>query len=175
MKNVVKIFCLLIVAIAMSSVAANAQIKGEKAIGVSLALGNGSSFTNYGIIFNYQKSISNRIRLEGEFSSYFKKDYIKMYDISVYGHYLFKTSDKLVAYPLVGIGFWDTTNNREYGEGYEYEDKYDPDDSVKKAISFGGGVDYTLIENLFLNAEAKYKFIKYENRLIISVGIGYRF
>ena len=160
----------------MSSVAANAQTKGDKAVGVSLALSNGSSFTNYGISIKYQKNIFNRVCLEGELSSYFKKDDIKMTDLSVYGHYLFKTSDKLVAYPLVGIGLWDITNSRKYGDGYEYEDKYDPESNIKIPISFGGGVDYTLIEKLFLNAEAKYKVMNNSSsRFIISVGIGYRF
>ena len=179
MKNVVKIFCLSIVVAAMSSVAINAQTKGDKAVGVSFALGSGDGYSNYGIVAKYQKNIFDVVRLEGAFTYYLKKGETSMYDLSAYGHYLFKTSDVLVVYPLVGVGLWGVKSYKiNYAAGaYEDEYEYDTKKTVENhlAISFGGGVDYMLTKKLVLNAEMKYKVVDYFNRFIISAGVAYRF
>ena len=176
MKNAIRIFGLSMVVILMCSVIVNAQTKGDKAVGGGLSLGTIGISSNYGINAKYQYNILDRVRLEGAVTYYLKKNDQSMYDFGASGHYLFRTGDRLALYPLAGFGLW-AVKIDENGYGYDEDYEYETKKTVKAffAISFGGGVDYMLKENLSLNAEIKYKIIEYYSRAIISVGVTYRF
>jgi outer membrane protein X len=66
--NVFKRVVLLALVATMSITTAVAQEKGDKAVGVNLALGLGDSYSNYGIGAKFQYNVTKPIRLEGSFT-----------------------------------------------------------------------------------------------------------
>jgi outer membrane protein X len=150
--------------------AANAQEKGDMAAGGNLVMGLGNSYTNFGIGAKFQYNVTNPIRLEADFTYFLKKDYVSMWDFSVYGHYLFPIADKLTAYPLVGLGMLGTSASYDFGYGYSGSAS-----ASEFGFNVGGGLDYKLTDKLILNAELKYKFAGTWDRLLISAGAAYKF
>ncbi|MFC4676393.1 hypothetical protein [Dysgonomonas termitidis] len=105
MKNVLfkRMVMLIIMTVAVSTVTI-AQEKGDKAIGANLVIGSGNSFTNYGLGAKFLYNVTDPIRLSAEFDYFFKKDFVTMWDASVYGHYLIPVAEKFTLYPSVGFG-----------------------------------------------------------------------
>jgi outer membrane protein X len=137
--------------------AANAQEKGNMAVGGNLVLfsGVGAKFqynlTNPLRLFNVAKPL----RLEGSFT-YFPDNNFSSWDLSANGHWLFTVADKITVYPLAGLGILN---------GSGYSDFF---------VNIGGGVDYTLTDKLILNAELKYKISNWDDWQV-SAGLAYRF
>jgi len=154
-----KRLAIAIIAVVAMSMAANAQQKGDMAVGGNLVFGSGSSYSNVGIGPKFQYNITDPIRLEGSYTYFLKKSGWSMWDISVNAHYLFPVTDEITVYPLAGIGVIGANagNDNEFG------------------LNLGGGIDYKLTGNLFLNGELKYRIGDDWNRLLISAGIAYRF
>jgi len=163
--NVLKQAALLALVAAMSMTTAVAQTKGDKAVGANLSLGMGDSFSNFGIGAKFQYNITNPLRLEGAFTYFLKKDLMSMWDASVNVHYLFSVANKLAVYPLAGLGVLGTKVS--YG-GYS-------DSDTEFGVNLGGGLDYRITEKLIGNVEAKYQIHSHWDRLLLSVGIAYRF
>jgi outer membrane protein X len=104
MKSIFRKVAVMAIAVFTMSVAANAQEKGDMAVGGNLVLGSGDSFTNYGIGAKFQYNVTNPLRLEGSFTYFLKKDYLTMWDLSANAHWLFPVADKITVYPLAGLG-----------------------------------------------------------------------
>jgi outer membrane protein X len=158
-----------IAAIAMFTISLTAvsQEKGDMAAGGNLVLGTGNSHTNIGIGAKFQYNVLTPLRLEGSFTYFLKKDYVSMWDLSVNGHWLFPVGDNITVYPLAGLGLLGSSVDLGWsGLGSSTSDV---------AFNLGGGVDLNLTDALFLNAELKYKISDYWDRLMLSVGVGYRF
>jgi outer membrane protein X len=166
MKSSFRKVAIVAIAALTMSVAAGAQEKGDMAAGVNLVLGSGDSFTNFGIGAKFQYSVTNPLRLEGSFTYFLKKDYLKMWDLSVNGHWLFPLSDKITVYPLAGLGILNCS--LDLGE-------LSGDPTSDFTFNFGGGVDFNLTDKLILNAEVKYKISDVWSRLQLSAGIAYKF
>lgn len=154
------------IAVVTMSLAANAQEKGDKAVGASVVLGTGSyvgsGYTNIGVSGKFQYNILDRVRAEGVLTYFLKKDYVNMWDVSVNGHYLFPISENMIVYPLAGVGVF----------GYKVHSwSSDPD----LCVNLGGGIDFKLTDNLIFNAEAKYKIVNHWDRLVLSAGIAFMF
>ena len=164
--KIVKVFSLSLLVLALSIGSAQAQFKGDKAVGANIAFGSGDNFSNLGLGAKFLYNITDPIRLEGAFTYFLKKDYVSMMDISVYGHYLFPAGDKFTAYPLAGVGYYSTKLDFS-GIGSTSHGDF--------AITIGGGVDYRLTSNLILQADVKYKFVDYMDRFIISAGVAFQF
>ena len=155
-----------IVTIAASmSVAAVAQSKGDMAAGGNLVLGTGDSYTNFGIGAKFQYNVTDPIRLEGSFTYFLKKDYVSFWDISVNGHYLFPVADQITVYPLAGLGIFGTKVDIGIFSA----------STSDVCVNLGGGIDFKLTDQLFLNAELKYKIVNNWNRLMLSAGVAYKF
>jgi len=166
MKKVFKVAIVAIASVAMS-LAANAQSKGDMAAGGNLVLGTGDSYTNIGIGGKFQYNVTDPIRLEGSLTFFLKKDYVSFWDISANGHYLFPVADAITVYPLAGLGiFGSKVDLGEWGGSVTHSDV---------CINLGGGMDFKLTDQLFLNAELKYKIVNNWNRLMLSAGIAYKF
>ncbi len=145
---------------------AGAQEKGDMAVGGNLVLGTGNSYTNIGIGAKFQYNVTQPIRLEGSFTYFLEKDYVSMWDLGVNGHWLFAVAEnKFNVYPLAGLGIMGIAVDHGFGSA----------SSSEVCFNFGGGIDYSLTEKLVLNAEAKYKVVENWNRLVLSVGLAYRF
>ena len=155
-----------ILAVALTiSVVANAQYQGDKAIGGHLAFGSGGSYTNNGIGVKFQYNVTDPIRLEGSYTSFFKKDYISMWDFSANVHWLFEVADKIRLYPLAGLG---TMGIKVEVRGLSASESY-------FGLRFGGGMDVDLSDHLILNFQLKYQTIEDGNRTMLSAGLAYKF
>ncbi|MDR1880173.1 MAG: porin family protein [Tannerellaceae bacterium] len=173
-KGVFKRVAIVAIAVVTMSVAADAQVKGDMAVGGNLVLGTGDSYTNFGIGAKFQYNILDPLRAEASFTYFLKKDYVSMWDLSVNAHWLFSVADKIKLYPLAGFGILGGSasvpsvnmGGISYGGGSS--------SSTDFAFNLGGGIDYELTDKLVLNGELKYK-ISDGSRFLISAGVAYRF
>ena len=167
MKNFLKKAAIIAIAVALMNVTANAQTKGDKAIGAHIALATGNHYSHLGIGGKFQYNILDAVRAEGSLTFYPPKDYVSMWDVSLNGHYLIPVADKITVYPLAGVGL--------LGARFSWEGHHSSSNSVF-CLNLGGGADYELMPNIALNAELKYKIAEDGwGRLMPSVGIAYKF
>lgn len=180
MKSIlIKRVTMVIIAVVAMSMAAVAQEKGDKAFGANLVMGSGDSYTNFGFGAKFLYNVTDPIRLSAEFDYFLKKDFISMWDVSVYGHYLFPVAEKFTLYPSVGLGLINTkaSFNDVLGGLGDALGVDMPDTSASSndfAFSLGAGADYEITDNLLLNGELRYKIMD-GSRLNIAVGIAYKF
>jgi len=175
MKTVfLKKVAIVVFTVVTMSVSAVAQQKGDMAAGGNLVIGTGNSFTNYGIGAKFLYNVTDPIRLAGEFDYFLKKDYLSMWDFSVYGHYLFPVAESVVVYPSVGLGLIGSTVSMPtidipgmgtYGGSQSGSDF---------AFSLGAGADYKLTSNLTLNGEIRIKMSN-GTRFNLALGVAYKF
>jgi outer membrane protein X len=174
--SLLKRVAVIVIALVSMSVTAQAQDKGDIAVGVNAVLGSGESYTNFGIGAKLQYNIIKPIRLEGAFNYYPEKDLFSLWDLGLNVHYLIPVGEKLVFYPLAGVGvlgFKANIPTVDLGELGSVGGGSVSDSQV--AYNVGAGVDFKLTEKLFLNLEAKYKISDGWNRFLVSAGAGFRF
>ena len=148
----------LALVIATVSMCAFAQ-KGQKAVGASLVYG--TEIENAGIGLKGQYNFTDALRGELSFDYFLKKDGVTFWDANLNLHYLFNLSEKAKVYPLAGITYGHTS--------------YDSASDGKIGFNAGGGIQYDLSDNLFVNAEVRYQYIDHFDQLVIGVGLGYKF
>ena len=141
----------------------------SKALGVNLLFGSFNN--NIGIGAKYQHFVTDNIRLEGSFGYYFPSNGLYAWDINANAHYVFRLSPKFAVYPLAGFSYsnWGLKlgilNNTTV---------YDHTGSL--GANFGGGVQYFLTDNVFVNAEARQQVLSSNySQANLSVGIAARF
>ena len=141
----------------------------SKALGVNLLFGSFNN--NIGIGAKYQHFVTDNIRLEGSFGYYFPSNGLYAWDINANAHYVFRLSPKFAVYPLTGFSYsnWGLKlgilNNTTV---------YDHTGSL--GANFGGGVQYFLTDNVFVNAEAREQVLSGNySQTNVSVGIVARF
>ena len=141
----------------------------SKALGVNLLFGSFNN--NIGIGAKYQHFVTDNIRLEGSFGYYFPSNGLYAWDINANAHYVFRLSPKFAVYPLAGFSYsnWGLKlgilNNTTV---------YDHTGSL--GANFGGGVQYFLSENVFVNAEVRQQVLSGNySQANLSLGIAARF
>ena len=186
-ENFLIIVCFAL--LTMSLFSANAQQKGDMALGAHLAIGTQIDPSYFGIGAKFRYNITNPIRLEGSFTYFFPhKDeyyngYIRgnvkttysMWDFSVSGHYLFSISDRVVLYPLAGLtilGEGTTVSAQSNNVSILGAEK--SDSSTDLLINIGGGIDFKLNDQIILNAEPKIVWLGH-GYIGISIGAVYKF
>lgn len=191
---------ILIMFMALLGLSVSAHEKGDMAVGLNLGvapcLESGASITNFGIGAKFQYNITDPIRVEADLDYWLKSSGVDLFDISANIHYLFKLSEKLTVYPLVGVGYAHT-GGASFGGDFDYDFDYDFDgdgdgssftgnfdeedfegqsgSSSKILLNVGAGVDFAINDKLSVGAELKYQYIKYFSRLPISIGVTYKF
>lgn len=158
-----KIFITLF--IALFGLGASAQTKGEQNIGVHILYG--TDWSNIGFGVKYQNNITDAIRLEAVGEYYPETDGYSMFDISINGHYLFPLSDKVIAYPLVGLNYTSDKQKLGMDDVEEDEDVFENKNS-NIGLNFGGGIQYNLTNKFRIGAELNYQLL---NGLNIGVGL----
>jgi outer membrane protein X len=161
MKKIFRKVAITAIAILSISAVAIAQEKGDMAIGGNLVFGSGDSYNNVGIGAKYQYNILVPLRLEGSLTFFPQQDMVTMLDLSVNGHWLLPVAENANVYPLAGLGILN------YGGAGSA--------TTDLAFNLGGGIDYKWSENIIFNAEMKYKISDVWNRMLISVGVAYKF
>ena len=136
---------------------ASAQ-KGIQAFGVNL--GYGSEIESASIGVKYQYNITNNIRLEPSANYFFEKRGVDMFDFNANAHYLIPTENNIRLYPLAGLTFtrWDLGKVAN-----------------RLGLNIGGGAEFDVSDNLFVNMELKYQIVKDLDQTVFNVGLTYMF
>jgi outer membrane protein X len=176
MKCLSKRLAIIAIAVVTMCVSVTAQQKGDMAAGGFIAIGMGDELTNVGIGGKFQYNVIDPLRLEGSLTFFLPKDMgfsskFSMWDISVNGHYLIPVADQITVYPLAGLGILGVKSSVDLGSLGGKQTHSDSD----VCVNIGGGVDFKLTDQIYLNGEMKYKIVKNWNRFIISAGIAFKF
>ena len=160
----------LVAAFAMVSAFASAQF----AVGVHTLYG--TDVSNFGIGVRARYDLNEQFRLDGNFNYYFKKNGLEFWDINANLHYLFNITDEFTVYPLGGLGLGSIKATPEIKNPLTGETFYGPSTSdTKLGFNIGGGVDFALTDDLYLNGEVKYQIVSGYNQAVMSAGIVYKF
>ena len=140
----------LTLCIALFSVGAFAQEKGDMAVGGSLNFNTEAS--RFGIGARYQYFFIDNLRGDGEFAYYFKKDGASVITILASANYLINVADKVNIYPIAGLGFGIASGSGssktdfigQIGAGgqYNFTDKIAGNFDAK--VQFGNGTAFVL-------------------------------
>lgn len=151
----------LIAALVVLSMGAYAQ-QGSK----SLVFKGGyqTESERFGIGAQGRYGLTDNIRIAPEAIFFFPKNHVTGLDINVDVHYVFNLQDGLSLYPLAGLGMG---NNRYSNNGFSVS-------STDFGLNLGAGLDYSLSESSFLNAEFKYT-LSDGDHAFIAVGYGIKF
>ena len=150
----------LTLCVALFSVGAFAQEKGEMAVGGSLNFNTKASM--FGIGARYQYFIIDNLRGDGEFTYYFKKDGVSMFTILASANYLFNVADKVNVYPIAGLGMAHSSAG-DFGVS-----------STDFIGQFGAGGQYDFTDKVAGNFDAKVQF-GHGTAFVLAAGIIYKF
>jgi outer membrane protein X len=180
MRSVFKQVAILVIAV-MMNVTANAQEKGDIAVGGKLETGSGDGLANIGLGGKFQYNVTNPLRLEGSATYFFPKKWraegsimsskVSMWDFSANAQYLFFLSDKFVLYPLAGLSLFSAETKIENTHNGVWHNS----STSEAGLNIGGGIDVKITDNLVFNAELKYKTGSDWGRTLVSAGLMYRF
>ncbi len=159
----------LVAAFAMVSAFASAQF----AVGVHTLYG--TDVSNLGIGVRARYDINEQFRLDGNFNYYFKKNNVEFWDINANLHYLFNITDRFDVYPLGGLGVVSAKSSYEYKNPVTNRWETISNSDTKLGFNLGGGVDFALTDDLYLNGEVKYQIVSGYNQAVMSAGIVYKF
>lgn len=157
-----KLFALVAVALMACSINVKAQEKGDITLGAQFVYGMESNYKNMGLGVKMQYGLTDNIRLEPSFNYFFEKDYLKVWDVNINAHYVFKVAEKFNLYPLAGITMVGLSPDEGDGETY-----------------FGGnigvGAEYWFTPAFALNAEMKYQIVSDFDRPVLGIGCIFAF
>ena len=161
----------LVAAFAMVSAFASAQF----AVGVHTLYG--TDVANLGIGVRARYDINDQFRADGNFNYYFKKNGLEFWDINANLHYLFNITDRFAAYPLGGLGYVNASRSYDFPEyiGGKLVTTRRTETDGRLGVNLGGGVDFQLTDDLYLNGEVKYQIASGYNQAVMSAGIVYKF
>ena len=163
----------LTLCVALFSVGAFAQEKGDMAVGGSLNFNTDASMLGIGA--RYQYFFIDNLRGDGEFTYYFKKDGVSMMTILASANYLFNVADGFHVYPLAGLGVAiakaDAVEVHIPGVGTIKSDSSSSSDFIGQ---FGAGAQYFFTDKIGANFEAKYQF-GHGGTFVLAAGILYKF
>ena len=166
----------LTLCVALFSVGAFAQEKGEMAVGGSLNFNTKASM--FGIGARYQYFIIDNLRGDGEFTYYFKKDGVSMFTILASANYLFNVADKVNVYPIAGLGIaHSSASSDDYTVSYGGQTVHFSSDGASSTDfvgQFGAGAQYFFNDKFGVNCEAKYQFGS-GGTFVLAAGILYKF
>ena len=166
----------LTLCIALFSVGAFAQEKGEMAVGGSLNFNTKASM--FGIGARYQYFFIDKLRGDGEFAYYFKKDGVSMFTILASANYLFNVADKVNVYPIAGLGIaHSSASSIDINESYMGQTIHITSNGASSTDfigQIGAGAQYDFSDKVAGNFDAKLQFGS-GTAFVIAAGIIYKF
>lgn len=156
-----KIF--LVAVLAVFALGAKAQI-GEKVI--MPKLGYQTEFERFSLGVEGRYSLTENIRLAPGVTFFFPKDHVTGLDVDVNVHYVFPIQSGLSLYPFVGGAM---LNNRFSHDGFPtWKD-------TSFGFNIGGGAQYDVTSNGYVNFEFKYTFVEGTDPAYFTLGYGIKF
>jgi len=153
---------ILAIVLATLSLGVHAQT-GEKVIMPKLGYQTEAERFFMGVEGRY--SFTENIRIAPSLSFMFPKDHVIGLDVDVNVHYVFPIQGGFALYPLVGGVMM---NNRYSHDGLTLKD-------TTFGLNIGGGAQYDVMNNGYLNFEFKYSFIEGTDPAYFTLGYGIRF
>jgi outer membrane protein X len=174
---------LLTLCVALLSLGAQAQERGDFAVGVRGGIdivrfdfGKWSdTSTRFGIGAFGQYNLSKHFRLDLEGIYHPKNDHVSDFQLGLDVQYLIHISDKFKIYPQIGYGFafvkedTYTTTNGQSSITVEGGNKTDG------GFQIGAGLQYNLGENWFIGADYRFQPAILGRVHVIMASVGYRF
>ena len=165
----------LTLCVALFSVGAFAQEQGDMAVGGSLNFNTKASM--FGIGARYQYFFIDKLRADGEFAYYFKKDGVSMFTVLASANYLFNVADKINVYPIAGLGVAHSSAKSEdisvHYEGQTYHLSSEGGSSTDFIGQIGVGGQYNFTDKFAANFDAKIQFSS-ATAFVIAAGIIYK-
>lgn len=150
------------------SLGAYAQI-GSKSI--MPKLGYQTEFKRFGLGVEGRYFLTNNLRLAPGLTLWVPKDKTVGLDVDVNVHYVFPIENGLSLYPFVGGAMLNNrTSSRTIGDT-----KYDSTSWTNFGFNIGGGAQYDIMDNNYLNFEFKYTFTEGKDPAFFMFGYGMRF
>jgi len=145
----------LTLCVALFSVGAFAQEKGDMAVGGSFNFNTDASMVGIGA--RYQYFIIDNLRADGEFTYYFKKSGTSMWTVLASANYLFNIGDQFAVYPIAGLGFGHSSTDFEISDvdGHSHGVSGSTTDFIGQV---GAGAQYFFTDKVGVNFDAKYQF-----------------
>ncbi len=143
--------------------------EGDKWGGVNLSFGFNNKFKNFGVGGKFQYEIKENLRLEGAANYFFKRsvadeygDYgAHMWDVNVNAQYLIHLGDNANVYPIIGPSLM--TYKTDGITGFH----------TRFGVNLGAGIEYRLNEQIKVNFDFKYQYLKDIDRPVIAIGAAY--
>lgn len=164
---------------ALISMSAQAQKKGDFAVGVH---GSASfskieifdvsdSYTQLGIGAFAQYNFADNWRVEAEANFHPMKDHVSDVLLALNLHYLFNLAEGFKIYPILGYGVA-FVHTEAYKEGGVSSESSNTTDS---SFQVGAGLQLDLGSNVFASAEYKFQPGIFGDAHVVMAGIGFRF
>ena len=150
----------LVLTVALMSMGAMAQSKGDLGAGINLLYG--TEIKNFGVGGKVQYMLTDNLRGEGSFDYFFEKDDLNMWNANANVHYLCPIADNTKFYPIVGLGLANIYSDMVHN-------------SVKLCLNLGAGIQQDVAKDLALTAEGKYQIINHHNQFVAAIGVIYKF
>ena len=171
MKNTsFKKIVVIITAIIAINLTANAQVRGDVAVGGYWGIGTGYYYNNGGIGAKLLYNVTNRIRLAAEIDYWRKirEENSNVSNLNMYVHILPSNRNKRAfAYPFIGVG-----RERRKHSGFYSNTSY----SITPL--YGSGIDVKIFPKLTLNCEFRIHQVQqfiYGGSLNFAGGLMYTF
>lgn len=155
---------LLMAAMMLMTLAASAQ-DGKMAVGVNVDYGTANGYNALGLGAKFQYEFVEKVRGEASFNYFLPKNHFNVWDLNVNFHYLVPLGDKANFYPLLGLAY--QTARVSVGN-------YSASDG-NLGVNGGVGAECFVANNIKLNAEIKYQYVKDGDWPVFSVGAAYVF
>ena len=167
--------------------------KGKSELGINFdvapIISTDPATVNLGVGAKYRYGISNKFRLDANFTYYFPSlintnarhffvdvenpDKISMFDISLNIQYLIKFKEKFIIYPLVGLGYIRVNVDTQDDYLDALEDNYITPNNI--VLNVGAGFEYQITDHFNAGIEIKYPITVDCNPMPITLGICYKF
>ncbi len=163
------LFVILLTVVSMGAFAQKGSVSGHAKLGYQ------SDYKRFGVGVEGRYEIVDNIRLAPDVVFFFPKDKTWGADINLNVQYTFtNVVDKLTLYPLAGLNI---SNNRTSSRKIEYAGVVVESKShgfTNFGFNLGGGLDYDLTADTYLNFEMKYTFADWDYGQFMF-GYGIRF
>lgn len=170
---------LLTFIVALISLSASAQRKGDLAVGLRGGptmtkiefLGIKENYTRWGAGAFVQYNLTDHFRFDLDGIYHFKKDHLSDFTVGIDLQYLFDLGEDVKFFPLVGYALAFT-----HQDAYDINNiSYDSENSTDGGIQLGAGIQFNLGDNCFVSAEYKFQPGILGDGHVVMASVGYRF